>query len=96
MKNRIRSKIASKILGKISQKIDDTLNVSSAKQAIKDLKQAQASVKDSTELWDCSICHKQIMAYEYAKHYFKCYSKSVVKGTIPKTEQIAKVSIQNE
>ena len=85
--------MASKILGKVSQKIDDTLNVSSTKQAIKDLKQAQASVKDSTELWDCSICHKQIMASEYAKHYFKCYNKSVLKGTIPKQTE---VSIQNE
>ena len=33
-------------------------------------------VKDNNDLWNCSICGKEIIAKDYPKHYFGCKMRS--------------------
>lgn len=74
------SNIKFKILGKAKAKLDEILNVSDVSQAIATVRQFNKENAKSTELWTCSICSKQVPVKDYAKHYFKCYSKKTVKG----------------
>ena len=78
-----KSRLRDRILGKTKTFIDEKLNTVEIKEAITNLREANSSVVNSAEIWACSVCSKSIAAKDYAKHYFKCFSKSVMKGKIP-------------